>query len=434
MDIQRNQTASRCSLDAGGYYAATARPYPAFPALAGEVEADVAILGGGYTGVNAAIELRERGYSVALVEARHVGWGCSGRNGGQVIGGLAALSRLEKHLGPEAARVLWEAGTAGLDIVHGRIRRFGIDCDLKQGHFEAAWTRRQMAELLEEREAQLRLGYPHPLTAVEGLAMAEVLGTTAYVGGVLDGGCSHLHPLNLCIGEAQAAAAAGVRIFEHSPVVRVVPGARPALHTEGGRVTARHVIIAGNAYLDGVVPALRDRILPAGSYLVATEPLPEATARALIPADCAVSDANVLLDYYRLSGDSRLLFGGRCNYSGQRPRDIAGTLVPRMLKVFPSLEGVRIDYQWGGTVAVSLKRIPQLGRLPGNILYAQGYSGHGVVATHVAGRLLAEAVAGEAGAFDVLSRLAHRRIPGGRLATTAILFLAMSYFRLRDLL
>jgi glycine/D-amino acid oxidase-like deaminating enzyme len=384
--------------------------------------------------VNAAIELRERGFSVALLEARHIGWGCSGRNGGQVIGGLTSLSRLQKHFGPEDARVLWEAGTAGLDLVHGRIRRFNIECDLKQGHFEAAWNRHQMAELREEQEAHLRLGYPHALTLVEGQDLAGVLGTTAYVGGLLDAGCSHLHPLNLCLGEAQAAAALGVRIFEHSPVVRVVPGARPALHTAGGRVTARHVVIAGNAYLDGVVPPLGPMILPAGSYLIATEPLPEATARALIPADCAVSDANVLLDYYRLSGDRRLLFGGRCNYSGQRPRDIAKTLVPRMVKVFPRLKGVRIDYQWGGTVAVSLKRIPQIGRLPGNILYAQGYSGHGVVASHVAGRLLAEAVAGEAGAFDILSRLEHRRIPGGRLVTTPVLFLAMSYFRLRDLL
>jgi gamma-glutamylputrescine oxidase len=416
------------------YYAATANWLPAFPVLTGSEQADVAIVGAGYTGINAAIELAGRGFSVAVVEARHAGWGCSGRNGGQVIGGIAAWERLLRHLGRDDARILWQAGVDGLDIVYGRVRRFDIDCDLKMGYFDAAWNERQMRELLAHHETQQSLGYPHALQVIGPDRLGSVIGTDVYVGGLIDAGSGHLHPLNLCLGEAAAAAAMGVRIFENSPVTALKPGAAPEIRTASGVLRAKHVIVAGNAYLEGVAERLRQHFLPVGSYLIATEPLPQRLAAEILPMDCAVCDQNTLLDYFRLSADRRLLFGGRCNHTGREPRDIRGTLLPRMLKVFRQLRGVRVDYEWGGTVAFAPRRIPQLGRLNGNILYAQGYSGHGIVATHVAGRLLAEAVAGQAGGFDVLSKVKHWRFPGGKWFATPALALGMTYYRLRDLL
>lgn len=416
------------------YYAASARLPEAYPKLLGSTRADVAILGGGFTGVNTAIELADRGFSVVLLEARRIGWGCSGRNGGQVITGMAAWSRLRRNLGERAAREVWRMGVEGMDILYERVRRFGIQCDLTHGYFEAACNRRQYEELLESRELNLSLGYPHKLEVVERRDLGTVIGSQAYVGGVTDAGCGHVHPLNLCLDEARGAARLGVRIFETSPVREVKGGPSPRVITDAGTVTADHVVVAGNAYLDGLVRPLRGYVLPAGSYIIATEPLPEALAGELLPGNHAVCDQNTLLDYFRLSADRRMLFGGRCNFTGRRPKNIQRVLVPRMLKVFPQLRDVAIEYEWGGNVAVSLKRIPQIGRVAQNVYYAQGYTGHGLVPTHMAGRLLAEMISGQAERFDVLARIKHWRIPGGNWLGGPALALGMMYYRIRDLL
>lgn len=414
------------------WYAATANAAPVFPRIDGDVDADVAIVGAGFTGINTAIELADRGLRIAVLDANRVGWGCSGRNGGQMISGLASHDRLERALGPHQAAALWRLGVEGMDLVRKRIDRFSIRCDLKPGVFLAACNERQMHELREFRARELAMGYPHGLDLIERGDLRSVVGTDAYRGGVLDRGSGHLHPLNLCLGEAIGAAGLGVRIFEHSAVTRIERGRRARVHTASGSVVADHVVLAGNAYLGGLVPALAGRILPAGSYLIATEPLAEELARELFPRDSAVCDSNVLLDYYRLSPDRRLVFGGRCNHTGRVPRSIRAALLPRLLRVFPALHGVRVDYEWGGTVAVSLKRIPQLGRLPGGPWYAQGYSGHGVVARHVFGRLLADAITGGSREFEMLAGLRHWRLPGGRWFASPALALGMTWYRLRD--
>ena len=414
------------------YYAATAHPGPVYPSLRENLDVDVAIVGAGFTGINTAIELADRGCRVAVLEARQVGWGCSGRNGGQMIAGLASYQRLLRQLGAEDAGRIWRLGVDGLDLIQRRIQRFGIQCELKMGVFTAACNRRQMQALRDDKACEERLGYPHLLELVEQDRLRTVIGTDAYRGGILDHGSGHLHPLNLCLGEAAGAAGIGVRVFEQSAVQKIERGKRPRVHTAHGSVVADQVVLAGNAYLDGLVPELEGYILPAGSYLIATEPLSDAVARELFPHDSAVCDSNVLLDYYRLASDRRLLFGGRCNHSGRVPRSIKAALLPRMLRVFPGLRGIRIDFEWGGTVAVSLKRIPQLGRLPGGLLYAQGYSGHGVVATHVFGRLLADAISGSAAEFEILARLRHWRLPGGKWFASPALALGMSYYRLKD--
>lgn len=416
------------------YYAATANRNTDYPALAGTLRADVAIVGAGFTGLNAAIELAIKGYAVVVLESHRVGWGCSGRNGGQVIAGIAAQKRLRRQLGEEGARLARAMGVEGMNIVHERIRQHGIQCDLTYGYFNAACNRRQMRALLEQRAREESLAYPCAYTVIEKRDLRSVIGSDRYEGGVFDPGSSHLHPLNLCLGEAGAAAGHGVRIFEQSPVTRVTGGSKPRLDTARGSVEVDYAVVAGNAYLDGLVPEISTLILPAGSYIIATEPLPAELAREILPRNCAVSDENTLLDYFRLSADRRLLFGGRCNHTGRVPRDIKRALLPRMLNVFPQLRGVRIEYEWGGNVAVSLKRIPQLGRIRGNVFYAQGYSGHGVVATHLAGRLLAEVISGQAERFDLLARVRHWHLPGGKWFASPALAIGMTYYRLRDLI
>jgi glycine/D-amino acid oxidase-like deaminating enzyme len=246
-------------------------------------------------------------------------------------------------------------------------------------------------------------------------------------------GNGHLHPLNLCAGEASAAVSLGATVFEQSPVVQINHGASPSVQTSAGVVHARQVLLAGNAYLGRTEPRLSGKVIPAGSYIIATERLPQSLCAELLPQDMACCDQRAALDYFRLSADGRLLFGGMCNYSGRVPSSITATLRPKMLKVFPQLANVKIDYEWGGDIAITLNRVPQFGRIEGNTYFAMGYSGHGVAPTHLAGKMLADVVAGESEQFDVFSRIPHLRLPGGRWFANPALATGMLYYRLKEL-
>ena len=415
------------------YYAATANPAPDIPSLQGDLTVDVCIVGGGFTGIATALELVEKGYKVALLESERIGWGASGRNGGQLIVGMCEHDKVEALLGPEAGRAVWQMGVDCIDIVRQRVAQYDIDCDLKWGYFDAASKPRHMDSLREAKAEMEALGYPHPLEWVEQEQLASVVNSDSYIGGLVDRGSGHVHPLNLCLGEAEAAQQAGARLFELTKVDKVVPGEKPKVITSRGSVTADTLVLAGNAYLGNLHKPLVGKVLPAGSYIIATEPLGE-LADELIPQDMAICDQNIVLDYFRLSADKRLLFGGRCNYSGRDPKDITGSIRPRMETVFPQLRGVKVDYEWGGNIGISLNRIPQIGRLEGNILYAQGYSGHGVGTTHMAGRILAEAIAGNSEKLDIFDRIKHRKLPGGKWFGSPALALGMTYYRLLDML
>jgi gamma-glutamylputrescine oxidase len=416
------------------WYAATVNERTDYPRLQGSQTADVCIVGAGFTGVATALTLAERGFRVILLEANRVGWGASGRNGGQLINGISGLSRIRRHHGPEIADLLWELRWRGNEIIRDRVARYRIDCDLKDGWIETAVKPRHLRVLEAWAEELQRRRFPHRWALWDRDRTREMLGTDAFVGGLVNYYDGHLHPLNLCIGEARAARQLGVRIFEHSPVSDIRHGARPTVVTAAGSVQAHHVLLAGNAYSRLEQGRLGNLVFPAGSYIIATEPLDDETVAQINPQDLAVCDMNEILDYYRLSPDRRLLYGGRCNYSGREPSDIQASIVPRMLKIYPRLRGVRVDYQWGGRIGIVLNRVPVLGCIENNVWHCQGYSGHGVNATHIMGEVMADAIGGQLGTFDLFAKMRHFRLPGNQWLGNQVIALGMLYFRLKDLL
>jgi glycine/D-amino acid oxidase-like deaminating enzyme len=416
------------------WYAATVNRRTDYPTLTGEVRCEVAVVGAGYTGLSTALFLAERGYDVVVVEARKVGWGASGRNGGQLIDGFVDIDKIEKRLGIAAAHTAWRMGIECRDIVLDRIERYGIECDLKFGYLDLALNARDLLHFQSEIERKTRLNYPHRLEFVPKAELPAYIGSTRYVGGLVNRANGHLHPLNLCIGEARAAEQNGARIFERSPVTRVRHGEQPQVETANGTIRADKIVLAGNAYLGRTEPRLSRAVIPAGSYIVATEPLAAERASELLPQDMAACDQKVGLDYFRLTSDGRLLFGGLCNYSGRDPKDIAASLRPNMLKVFPQLGDVRIEYEWGGYIAISINRIPQFGRIEDNTYFAQGYSGHGLAPAHMAGKVLADAIGGDVERFDVFERIRHWKLPGGKWFANPALALGMLYYRMKELL
>ena len=415
------------------WYAATVTERTDYPELEGSVSADVCVVGAGFTGMATALTLAERGHSVALLEANRVGWGATGRNGGQLINGVSGLARIRKRHGPAVEELLWRLRWRGNEIVRERVAKHGIDCDLKDGWIETAVKGRHL-EALEQWAGELeRRDFPHRWELWDREQTRKMLGTDAFVGGLVNYYDGHLHPLNLCIGEARAAHGLGVRIFEQSPVTGIRHGARPEVQTARGVVEAGQVVLAGNAYHALERRHLANLVFPAGSYIVATEPLAEDVAAQINPADLAVCDMNEILDYYRLTPDRRLLYGGRCNYSGREPRDIQAAIVPRMLKIYPQLKGVRIDYEWGGRIGIVLNRVPILGRIGDNVWYCQGYSGHGVNATHIMGEVMADAIGGDREVYELFAKMPHFRLPGSQWLGNQVIALGMLYFRMKDL-
>jgi glycine/D-amino acid oxidase-like deaminating enzyme len=416
----------------GSYYAASVNEVTDYPVLEGSTSADVCVVGAGFTGVATALTLAERGYSVALVEANRVGWGASGRNGGQIIHGMSGLAKLREKHGDGIADMLWELKWRGNDLIRERVSKYFIDCDLKDGYVEVATKPRQVAYIEESAAERERHDFPYRYEIWGREKTRSMLGTDAYHGGFACYRDGHVHPLNLCIGEARAAHDLGVRIYEQSPVTGIEHGKRPRVMTESGHVDADAVVLAGNAYSRLEPKHLSNLVFPAGSYIIATEPLPDDVADSINGQDVAVCDLNEVVDYYRLSADKRLLYGGACNYSGRDPASIKAYILPRMLKTYPQLENVRIDFEWGGKIGVVLNRVLAVGRINGNVYYSHGYSGHGVNGTHVMGEVLADAITGTVEKFDLFADLKRVRIPGSQWVGNQLIALGMLYFKLKD--
>lgn len=419
---------------APSWYAATAAPAPDRPSLTGKTDADVCVIGGGFTGVASALTLAERGRSVVLLEANRIGWGASGRNGGQVLPGWSGEGEFAKQLGDRGAEFLNRTRYAGNEIIERTIARYAIRCDYGRGAMTAANNRRQFDALKAELAEAARSADAGHMSVVERGDVRRHVATDAYFGGLIDAKAGHCHPLNLALGEAAAAETLGVRIFERSPVADVAEGDPHVVKTATGVVRARTVILAGNAYHRLAHDKLGGYMLPAQTFMIATAPLGEARAQALIPGNLAVADANWVLDYFRRTSDHRLLFGGRCTYSNRVAADIEAELRPRMLRVFPELADVAIDYAWTGTIGIPLNRVPLIGEIAPGFFFAQGYSGHGVNCSHIAAEILADAMELRDADKKLFESVRHFRIPAAEAIGNPMLAMGMTWFRIKDAL
>jgi len=406
------------------------------PPLRGEVRTDVCIVGGGYTGLWTAIMLKQQNpeLDVLLIEADICGAGASGRNGGQLIRGIGhEVEGFARHVGAEGVRYLQQAGVDSVELVRRRIEDNAIECDLRWGFCELANTPAQFEAFKAEQDSLAASGYAHETRLVGPEDMRrQVVNSGVYKGGLIDMGSGHLHPLDLVQGEARLAASLGVRIFEQSPVLEIVHGATVQVRCASGTVRAGSLVLGCNAHLDELEQQLSGKVLPAGSYIIATEPLSKERAAELIPQNLALCDQKVGLDYYRLSADRRLLFGGACHYSGRDPKDIAAYMRPKMLEVFPQLAGVKIDYQWSCAMGIVINRIPQLGKLSDNVWYCQGYSGHGIATTHIMGEIMSRAITGQMQQFDTFAACSHIRVPMGDLLGNPMLAAGMWYYQMLE--
>lgn len=427
---------SDTQLNQSSYYEASCQREPPAAALAGSHDADVVVVGAGFAGLSAAIELARRGMQVVVLEADRICSGASGRNGGQAIVGFASgQMAFEAQLGKDDARRVWDMSLQGIALIDQRIAEFAIDCDRVKGYLYVADSPRK-ARALEQELHTAERDYGLHCEWLDGSALRGAIDSPLYCAAGYEGVSGHLHPLRYGLGLARAARQLGVRFHEHSPVVALERGRRLQARSTRGSVQADFAVLAGNCtlpeYGPQVAPEISARIMPVGTYVVATEPLGQARCQRLIARRAAVCDNNFALDYFRCSDDHRLVFGGGVSYTTRTPGDLAQTMRARMIRVFPELASVAITHVWGGFVDISMNRMPDFGRLSDNLYYLQGFSGHGVATTGLAGQLVAQAIAGQAERFDLFAGIRHHAFPGGKLLRTPSLALAMWYQQLRD--
>ena len=428
--------ASDTQLNQKSYYEASVVRPPALPALEEAIGVDVLVVGAGFAGLSTAIELAQRGYKVAVLEADRICSGASGRNGGQTIVGYASgQDPFEEQLGAGAARQAWDMSLEAVRLVDERIAEFGIECDRVHGYLYVADSARKAKKLEAEMEAMERT-YGFKTEFARGADVQRHIDSPLYCASAFEQTSGHLHPLKFGLGLAQAALKLGVRIFEHSAVVDLTRGSTVVARTAKGSVTASFGVLAGNCtlpeYGSRVAPDIAPRIMPVGTYIISTGPLDPTLCKRLIPSNASACDNNFILDYYRFSADHRMLFGGRVSYSTRTPSDLQAVMAKRMGEVFPALRDAPIDYLWGGFVDISMNRAPDFGRLGDNLYYLQGFSGHGVALTGLGGRVVAQAIAGQAERFDVFAKLKHRNFPGGAWLRMPSLVLGTAYHRLMD--
>ena len=410
------------------WYAATAEPGPERAPLDGDIKVDVAIVGGGYTGLSTALHAAAKGLSVAVVEAHRVGFGASGRNGGQVGTGWNQWQDwLEKRVKRDDANALWDLTVEAKALTRNLAAKYAPDAAYKPGVLHGVWSDNEAQEWKAYAD-WLHKTFDYETEFLDADAFQEVCPSKGYRGGVLDWDAGHIHPLRYAIGLAKGAEAAGGQIFERTEATNVESG---RLVTNRGTISANHIVLAGNGYMPDLMPEVSAKVMPINSFIAATEPLGDRAAQVLAK-DIAVADDRFVVNYFRLSEDRRLLFGGRESYTLGFPTDILTALRARMEKLFPQIEGVGIDYHWGGTLGITMTRLPLISQVKPGVIAAAGFSGHGVAITGLTGKIVAEAIAGEAGRFELLSKLPTGAFPGGKHARLPLLTLGMTWYSLRD--
>ncbi|MGB4811275.1 MAG: FAD-binding oxidoreductase [Methylophilaceae bacterium] len=435
--------ANDLKLTQNSYYAASANLQASYPTLQGDIEADVCVVGGGFAGLSAAIALADRGYKVVVLEAHHIGFGASGRNGGQLIAGLACEQDvIENAIGLQAAKQVWDMSLEALKLVHERVKRFDIQCDLTAGFMGVAVNAKKTTQLNQWLDGMAQR-YGYDVERITPNDVSQWIGSPRYHSGYYDKSGGHLHPLNYCLGLAKGAASLGVQTFTQSAVTSLRQGETAQLTTANGLVKAKFVVLAGNMYLPEIsptlAPSLNKRIMPVGTYIIATEPIDAHLAATLIPSNAAICDTNFILDYFRFSANNaknkpRLIYGGRVSYSAMTPYKLTGKMQARMAETFPQLKNTKVEYTWGGFVDITMNRAPDFGRVANNVYYLQGFSGHGVALTGLAGQLVAEAIAGQSQRLDVFAKIKHHDFQGGKWLRTPALVLGMAWYQLRDVL
>ena len=415
------------------YYANSINEETNYPVLEEELTTDICIVGGGFSGVSAGLHLSELGYKVVIIEANKIGWGATGRNGGEIIGGFSGDNIMQKKYDTKYTDMLWNMRWEGNDIIRKRVENYNIDCDLKWGYLDVAIKKRHIQDLKFSYEDMQNHNYPHQISLLTGNETKNLIGTNEYIGSLLNMGNGHVHSLNLCIGEAKAAESLGTLIYEKSPVVRIEKNNKPKVYTSKGSVSANSLLLTGNAY-HHFDKKMQNFIIPVNSFVIATEPLSNEIINKINPQDLAVCDPNYILEYFRLTGDKRLLFGTRLNYHGNDENFIKTELRRKMLRIYPDLSNVKIDYGWTGKIAVTVNHIPQIGKLTSNIYYSQGYSGHGVNMTHLAGKLISEAISGTMERFDLFNSIRPVSIPGTYFLRRPLLSLGVMLYKIKDLL
>ena len=415
------------------YYAASVSPARPLLPWKGDGQCDICIIGGGYTGLSSALHLAQAGYNVLVLDAHRMGWGASGRNGGQVgTGQRLDQIELESIVSLADAHRLWTLAQDAKALVFKLIAEHQIECDLTYGYIHADHRARFGPETRAHVEHLQRHYNYDKVRVLDSDEIQERIGSPYYFGGYEDSGAAHLHPLNYALGLARAASRAGAELFERSEVTRIETGRRPRVHVNGGCITADYVIVACNGYLDGILPPHARQVMPINNYILATEPLGDERARSLIANNECVSDSRFVINYFRLSADRRLLFGGGETYGSKFPDDIKAFVKRPMLEVFPQLEDVQIDYGWGGTLAITMRRLPSFMRVSPSVYSVAGYSGHGVALATLAGRILCDAIRGQAENFDLMGKLPTPSFPGGTLLRWPLLTMAMLYYAMRD--
>ncbi|MGF1846510.1 NAD(P)/FAD-dependent oxidoreductase [Vibrio lentus] len=414
------------------FYANSIPNMPEFPQLQGNIECDVCVVGAGFSGLSTALHLAEKGFKVVVLESAKVGFGATGRNGGQIVNSYSRdVDVIESRYSQPQAKALCDMIFEGGDVIRGLIDKYDIECDHKRGGLFTALNKKQLNGLEHHKKNWERYGNDQ-LTMLDAGQVEEAVGTQAYTGGLLDMRGGHIHPLKLALGEAAAFVSLGGQIFEQSAVTSIEKGISPVARTANGSVKSKYLVLAGNAYLGGLAPSISNKAIPCGTQVVATEPLTDEQLKQVLPSDYCVEDCNYLLDYFRLSADKRLLFGGGVVYGARDPQDIESLIRPKLEGIFPQLKGIKIDYTWTGNFLLTYSRMPQFGAFDDNIYYLQGYSGHGVTCTHLAGKLLAEALTGHAERFDAFAQLKHYAFPGGRHFQIPFTAVGAAYYNLRD--